>query len=76
MTMSHADNTQSRYEDYITQYTNCTHVYGNLVISYLDKNNDYDMYFLRHIKEVRVVYLYQDCTIKRLELYICIGSAQ
>ena len=43
---------RDRYADYEAMYTNCTHVRNNLEIVYLDDDDDYDLSFLRHIREV------------------------
>lgn len=49
---SHGSNISERYNMYKRQYTNCTHVLGNLAIQFLEEKDDYDMGFLKDIQEV------------------------
>jgi|SRR6218665_229174 len=52
MSHDHGGSPRDRYIMYRTQYTNCTYVNGNLVIAFLDEEDDYDMSFLEDIQEV------------------------
>lgn len=49
---NHGNSATNRYFMYRAQYSNCTYVHGNLVITFLDEKDDYDMSFLEDIQEV------------------------
>lgn len=49
---SHGSDFKERYRMYKKQYANCTYVMGNLVIGFLEGDEDYDMGFLKDIQEV------------------------
>jgi len=50
--LHHTDDTDYMYQTYISLYSNCTFVDGNLEIVFLDKQNNYDLSFLEGIREV------------------------
>lgn len=52
VSLSHGNSPYERYKMYRKQYMHCRKVMGDLVISFLDEEDDYDMGFLKDIEEV------------------------
>lgn len=52
LSLEHGGSAKDRHEMYRKQYSNCTKVKGALIISFLDQDDDYDMSFLKDIREV------------------------
>jgi hypothetical protein len=50
--LHHQGQADHRYRTLETQYTNCTFIDGNLELTFLDAQDDYDLSFLSTIREV------------------------
>ena len=51
--LTHSGTAAFRYEHYKRVYTNCTLILGNLEITFLNDEDQYDLSFLSTIQEVR-----------------------
>ncbi len=65
--MSVPNNREHHYRNLRDRYTNCTYVDGNLELTWL-QDEDMDLSFLRHIREVTGYVLISHVDVRRIEL--------
>lgn len=68
MGMSVSGTSMDHYDMYKRRYTNCTYVDGNLEITYLEEDREYDLTFLNSIEEVSGYVLIYSVFVQELHL--------
>lgn len=63
--MSIPSNRQDHYHNLRSRYTNCTHVDGNLELTWLD-DPKFDLDFLQHIQEVTGYVLISHVNLRKI----------
>ena len=66
--MSVPSNPEQHFQNLRNRYTNCTHVKGNLELTWLYHEENLDLSFLQHIREVTGYVLISHVNVKRIVL--------